>query len=290
MFVTNNTLQSSVDYMKKELAQLFSDNALKQIVYLTFSKLFNFSKTDIILKKENGLSESDLLKIRDVVKRLQQNEPIQYILGETLFCDLLLKTDKRALIPRPETEELVHYAVKNNKNAPRWLDLCTGSGCIALAVKNQLESAEMTGVDASQNAIDLANENKNKLQIDVDFCVFDIFSSEFEVYLKNQKKWDVWLSNPPYIPYSDKAQMHKNVLDFEPHEALFVNNDSPIIFYERIVYLANHFLNPAGKLLVEIHESLAENVVALFQNYQFINIQIIKDLQGKNRMIYAENH
>lgn len=292
MFVQVNTIQACVDYVNASLTPFYSKVEVKQFVFLTFSTLFGYSKADLMLKKQDGLSESELLQVRSVVKRLLKHEPIQYILGETYFCELKFKTDNRALIPRPETEELVRFVVDDIQNkitSSKILDLCTGSGCIALALKNELSNAQLIGMDAFQDAIDLANENKKSLHLDVSFELFDVFSNEFELYLNKSEKFDYWVSNPPYIPWREQKQMDKNVVEFEPFSALFVENESPFIFYERIGELARKYLTNSGKLLVEIHEDYAKEIEQLFLQQGFVQVKIIQDLNGKNRFVYGEN-
>ncbi|MEO9256915.1 MAG: peptide chain release factor N(5)-glutamine methyltransferase [Crocinitomicaceae bacterium] len=292
MFVQVNTIQACVDYFNASLTSIYSKDEVKQFVFLTFSALFGYSKADLMLKKEDGLSESELLQVRSVVKRLLKHEPIQYILSETHFCELKFKTDSRALIPRPETEELVRFVVDDIKNkiaSPRILDLCTGSGCIALALKSELSNAQVIGMDAFQDAIDLANENKESLQLDVNFELFDVFSTEFESFLNQSEKFDYFVSNPPYIPWSEQKQMDKNVVEFEPFSALFVENESPFIFYERIGVLAKNYLKISGKLIVEIHEDFAKEIESIFLLQGFAQVKIIQDLNEKNRFVYGEN-
>jgi release factor glutamine methyltransferase len=292
MFVQVNTIQACVDYFNTSLIPIYSKDEVKQFVFLTFSTLFGYSKADLILKKQDGLTESELLQVRSVVKRLLNHEPIQYILGETYFCELKFKTDSRALIPRPETEELVRFVVDdiNNKiTSSKIIDLCTGSGCIALALKNELPTAEVIGMDAFQDAIDLANENKESLQLDVNFELFDVFSTQFESFLNLTEKFDYFVSNPPYIPWSEQKQMDKNVVEFEPSSALFVENETPFVFYERIGILARKHLSNSGKLIVEIHEDYAQEIEQLFLQQGFTQVKIIQDLNGKNRFVYGEN-
>ncbi len=292
MFVQENSVAACLDYMKKRLADSFSDTEIRLIQWLAFEKRLAFSRTDLMLNKNDGLSESDLLFFRDVVKRLLTGEPIQYILGQTEFCELKLKIDKRALIPRPETEELVYALTEEIKrkeiNSPTIIDLCTGSGCIALALKSLVSSARVVGVDVEQDALSLAKENADLRNLEVEFHLEDILKISDSSNL-HKETWDVIVSNPPYIPMKDKFQMDENVLGYEPHIALFVEDVEPLVFYEKIGEYAQKMLNPNGIIAVEIHEDLANETMNVFSNLGFIHVRVLTDLQGKNRMVFAEN-
>lgn len=292
MFVQENSIAACLNYMKERLAGRFSDSEIRLIQSVAFEKRLGLSRSELMLRKSDGLSESDLLYFRSVVKRLLADEPLQYVIGETEFCGLVLKTDSRALIPRPETEELV-YQVKEWVNsrsviAPRILDLCTGSGCMALSLKSIFPNGKVTGVELSQEALSLARENAQNIELPVDFYLGDVLSDEFEASYADAS-WDVFVSNPPYIPHADKSLMEANVLEFEPHMALFVEDTDPLIFYRKIAQLAHKKLVSAGLLAVEIHENLADDTVKLFEETGFIHVRVLKDLQGRNRMVFAEN-
>jgi release factor glutamine methyltransferase len=292
MFVQENSIAACLDYMKDRLADRFSDSEIRLIQSVAFEKRLGLSRSELILRKSDGLSESDLLYFRSVVKRLLADEPLQYVVGETEFCGLVVKTDARALIPRPETEELV-YQVKewvNNRSldTPRILDLCTGSGCIALGLKSIFPNGKVTGVELSQDALSLARENAQYLELQVDFFSGDVLSGELEAS-DADASWDVIVSNPPYIPHADKSLMQANVLEFEPHMALFVEDANPLIFYRKIAELARKKLVSDGLLAVEIHENLAYDTVKLFEESGFIHVRVLTDLQGRNRMVFAEN-
>lgn len=287
MFVQHNTVSSCLAYIKSRLEHQFSITEIRQIQRQIFEKIFSWSSADLMLKHDERLTESELLLIRDFVKRLQNNEPLQYIMGFTEFCGLRIACDGRALIPRPETEELVYKILSNIKpsaSATSILDLCSGSGCIALAVKSEIPQANVFGVDVSQDALDLAQQNSKALNLEVNWMKDDVLQLSSEL---SSQKWDVIVSNPPYIPEKDKALMAANVLDFEPHLALFVDNDSPIVFYERIVEFAKTALKNNGLLAFELHENLAEQVKIICSQNAFSDVEIFEDLQGKPRMLVA---
>jgi release factor glutamine methyltransferase len=289
MFVQHNTVSSCLDYVKSRLENQFSLTEIRQIQRQIFEKIFAWTPAQLMLNNDYRLTESELLLVRDFVKRLQNNEPLQYIMGYTEFCDLKILCDSRALIPRPETEELVYKILEYNKTntaETKILDLCTGSGCIALALKSKWNQAAVTGVDVSIEALQLAQKNAESLNLSVSWLKEDVLQPADASVLKTQK-WDVIVSNPPYIPEKDKSMMSANVLDFEPHLALFVDNKQPIIFYQRIIEFAKRQLKNDGLLAFELHENLANEVKEACSQNGFSAVEIFEDLQGKSRMLVA---
>ena len=288
MFVSSNSVVEIKAYFKKQLSPLFSDSEIKQISNHAIKARLNLSQADLILADDLRLSESDLLHFRSIVKRLQANEPIQYIFGDTEFYGLTMKCDSRALIPRPETEELVDWILADLKPAENYevLDMCTGSGCIALALKSQLKNATVAAMDWSQDALDLTKENSQALKLDLNIQKLDALS-DFNSWNLKPNSFDVWVSNPPYIPVKEKHLMESNVLDFEPEMALFVEDDSALIFYESIAKAARIFLKSGGALYYELNENYAEETKQLMEEIGFISVEIKVDLQGKKRMLKA---
>ncbi len=289
MFVQHNTVSSCLAYVKDRLENQFSITEIRQIQRQIFEKIFAWSPTDLMLNQNQRLTEYELLLVRDFVKRLQNHEPLQYIIGYTQFCDLNILCDARALIPRPETEELVYKILEQNRSIyPDFnvLDLCTGSGCIALALKSACKEAHVCGVDLSQETLDLAESNAKELHLDVHWCKEDVLLISSESPLK-QQQWDIIVSNPPYIPEHEKTKMESNVLDFEPHLALFVQNHEPIIFYERIIAFAVKALKSNGLLAFELNENLAQEVKIACSQNGFSHVEIFEDLQGKPRILIA---
>jgi release factor glutamine methyltransferase len=282
MFVADNRVDSAKHYFFEELADLFSTSECKSMWTSVLNAYFGWTPGDMLLKRDERFSESDLLRIRSVAKRLQANEPFQYIIGEVYFADLNLKIDPRALIPRPETEELIALILQLKSPFGSILDLCTGSGCIALALQNKFPNAKVMGLDLSQEAIALARENALQTKLDVEFVSKDVLQWQ------PVQTFDLLVSNPPYIPEQEAQLMAANVLDFEPHMALFVPDHDPLLFYKRIVAIAQVSLQSKGYLALEIHEDLAAQTLALFQTDAFINQRIYRDLQGKERMILAQ--
>lgn len=286
MFVKENTISATRAYFKERLQNQFSESELKSMWKQLICKRFKWSDSEFLLASENRLSESDLLYVRSFVKRLQANEPFQYILGETIFCDLTILCDSRALIPRPETEELVDW-VSELSNVNSIMDICSGSGCISLGLKSHFPNAKVLGVDLSEDANNLAQTNAVRNKLSVDFYKADVLDLNSE-YWKNLDSVDVIVSNPPYITQDEKVSMNSNVLDFEPHLALFVPNDSPIIFYERIANLALQKLNQNGFLFFELNPDFADLVIEKLKILGFSNIEFKKDLQGKKRMLKTQ--
>jgi release factor glutamine methyltransferase len=289
VFVQTNTVRATRDYFKNRLRTNFSENEIK----LMFKELalvrLNLDRNDYLNCDNQLLSESDLLYFRSVVNRLLADEPFQYILGETLFYGLVIRCDSRALIPRPETEELVDWITEfyTQTDPIKLVDIGTGSGCIALALKSYFSKSEVIAVDISVDALELAKENATLLASELEFIQMDALKSDLQLEAKLQNS-DIWVSNPPYIPLNDKVDMGRNVLDFEPHLALFVGNDDPLIFYREIGKKAFRNLKVGGLLFFEIHEEMGDNTADLLHEIGFVSVEIKVDLQGKKRMVKAQ--
>lgn len=245
------------------------------------------TRLDFILQKNNFyLTEKDQEKWNDLLKALKNHQPIQYYFNTAFFYDLSFYVDQNVLIPRPETEELVekiiHYSQKNKVN--KILDLGTGSGCIAITLAKHLK-AEISACDLSEKALEIAKKNAENLKLKVDFFQFDILTESLT------DSYDILVSNPPYIPTSDRENMLKNVLAYEPHQALFVPNDQALIFYEKILHLGMKHLRQGGKIFFEIHEHYGQALLNLAKKYHFKG-EIHQDLQQKDRIavLYAENN
>jgi release factor glutamine methyltransferase len=292
MFVKGNTLQDLKRYLTEKLSALYSASEIKLMSEVIVCKRLNINRSEYLSNREIRFSESDLLFFRSLVKRLLDHEPFQYVIGETEFYGLVLKTDARALIPRPETEELVDWIVKDTRQfgsgkALRLLDACSGSGCIALALQNALPQAEVHAVEWSEDAYSLLEENSTICELHPVLHRFDVLDAEaFQQFADNS--FTLWVSNPPYIPERDKALMAENVLAYEPEMALFVSDDDPLLFYRALAMHAGRKLMPEGWLYFELHEELGEALHRLMADLGFVNIELRKDLQGKNRMLRAQ--
>lgn len=289
MFVQSNTVRAIRDYYRERLSGLLSDPEIRQILNHALQTRLNLDRASLMLADDQRLSESDLLYFRSIVKRLQANEPAQYIFGDTEFAGLIIRCDRRALIPRPETEELAEWAIESARQHGdrKILDLCTGTGCIALACKHHLPDAEVHALDFSKEALELAKENAGHLGLDVHFHHLDALDLTSGALAPGS--YDIWISNPPYIPDADKSRMHANVLDFEPGIALFVSDADPLIFYRRIAEAAKIFLKKGGRLYFELHEDYAEKTLQLMQDTGLEDCELKLDLQGKKRMLSAVN-
>jgi len=244
----------------------------------------------MFLQKE--LIESEISYLNNILERLLKHEPVQYVLGIADFCGLKFKVDKNVLIPRPETEELVYLAKKylksiNQKSTnqkSRILDIGTGSGCIAISLKKNIPDAEVFATDISEEALNVAKENARINHVEINFFQDDILNSK----IVNQKsKFKIIVSNPPYITEKEKALMDKNVLEFEPQQALFVADDDPLKYYKAIAQFAKINLKENGKLFLELNEQFACQTSELLAQVGFANIQIINDMQGKERFIWC---
>jgi release factor glutamine methyltransferase len=286
MFVKENTIAATRAYFKDRLQNQFSESELKSMWKQLICRRFDWSDSEFLLASENRLSESDLLFVRSFVKRLQANEPFQYILGETTFCDLTILCDSRALIPRPETEELVAW-ISELSEVNSVVDICSGSGCIALGLKSRFPNALVFGVDVSEDANELAQRNALRNELSVEFFKADALDINSKFW-KNLDSVDVIVSNPPYITHEEIKRMNTNVLEYEPHLALFVPNDSPIIFYDCIARIAAEKLTNHGFLFFELNPDFADQVIEMLKNIGFQNIELKIDLQGKNRMLKAQ--
>lgn len=285
MFVIDNQLKTAKNYFSEQLKNLFTSTEINSMWKEIICLLLKWNPSDYILNTSFRLSESDLLFIRSYVHRLQNNEPFQYIHGTTTFFGLELKCDKRALIPRPETEELVAWVIESGPHKTI-ADICSGSGCIALGLKSIFSESNVIGLDISMDALSLAQENSKLNNLNVEFIHADILNINDNLL---NKKYDCIVSNPPYIPSNERETMAENVLNFEPEISLFVENDNPILFYEAIVKYAKSNLSENGILFFEIHPDFSAVISDLLKLKGFINIELRKDLQGKNRMIKAQN-
>lgn len=287
MFVQDNSLSATQIYFSNQLQALFSEREVKTMFEALIKLRLKWSSADLLLHHDARLSESDLLFIRSAVKRLLLHEPFQYVIGNTEFYGLSINCAPGALIPRPETEELVDWILEELKGKEsKILDIGTGSGCIALALKKSTSKSKVWGLDLSETALNIAKENAIALGIEVGFFLHDILSNqplEFE-----NKFFDVIVSNPPYIPMNEQITMQQNVLQFEPHEALFIPDHDPLLFYRVIATKSQILIKNEGTLYFEIHEDFAAQVEVLLADLGFINIELRKDLQGKSRMIKAQ--
>ncbi|MFV0604970.1 MAG: peptide chain release factor N(5)-glutamine methyltransferase [Niabella sp.] len=278
------SLQITQDDFIQQLSEIYDTGEAKNIWLLVMERITGNrqlksqgSKTPLTNEQEQTLKK--------ILDRLQHNEPIQYILNESWFYDIPFYVDKNVLIPRPETEELTDWIIKENKTCKTCtiLDIGTGSGCIPIILKRKIPAAKIFGCDISEAALKVAEKNAATYQTTISFLQADFLNKNiFDIF----PDIDIIVSNPPYIPQKDKKHMRANVLNFEPHLALFVDNHTALIFYDAIARFGLKKLNPTGKIYVEIHESLGKQTTALFESHGYTTT-LKKDMQGKDRMVKA---
>ncbi|HUQ97581.1 MAG TPA: peptide chain release factor N(5)-glutamine methyltransferase [Chitinophagaceae bacterium] len=288
-------------WLPGQLRAVYNESECTLIATWVLEKLTGLSRSDRLKKPSESLSDEQMLKLTGMVQRLQQHEPVQYVLAEAWFFDMPLYVDKHVLIPRPETEELVAWicddviasqpgAIRKQKTTAdhterlKILDIGTGSGCIALALKKKLPKAEVWGCDKSEAALNVARRNGAALDIRIDFQAVDFLDSP---QWNSLPAIDILVSNPPYIPENEKYSMAANVVEHEPRTALFVPDSDALIFYKALALFGQQKLRNGGSVYVEIHEAQGEAVVQLFEKAKYENVELKQDMQGKNRMLKA---
>jgi release factor glutamine methyltransferase len=283
MRVVGNKIRHLLDFYHSELKTIYPSEEIDALFLLAAEHYFGFSRNEILLKKEENVNQSDLIKLYACCKELCKHRPIQYILGEAHFYGSIFAVNEFVLIPRPETEELVDLILKENKNMPSLLDIGTGSGCIPISIKKHRPAANVFGCDISEGAIHIAQKNAKKNQVDIVFFKGDALAPT-SIKKQTDEKFEVIVSNPPYINISEKDQMQKNVLEHEPHLALFVDDSDDTIFYKKIIDFCKDGLLSGGKLYFELNPITSEIVkeYALESN-QFLSCEIVKDISGKMR-------
>jgi release factor glutamine methyltransferase len=280
------------DIFKRALEKDFSITEIQQIWRQILIHFLSISPIEQISMGSHQFSAAETKVINNIVQRLHNKEPFQHIIGEVEFYGLELKSDARGLIPRPETEELVDWVVNDQDFEPsNILDVCSGSGCITLALSQLFPNAQVSGIENSRNAISLAEENAISLKLPVQFKESDVLNTnQFKNTLKDLTKkvlFDVIVSNPPYIPQAEKVNMDLVVLNHEPNEALFVPDDDPLVFYRSIAKAVLPFLSTSGAIYFECHYLHLENTRKLLIELGFNSVEKRKDMQGKWRMLKA---
>ena len=272
-------IRDILPYFERELTQFYSNKEVQNMAFWCIHSISKLSRSEYLLSSNSLLSKDTVSFYQSVVSRLQKFEPLQYILGECEFYGLSLKVSPSCLIPRPETEELVHWILQHNFT--NVLDIGTGSACIPIALAKHKE-AQITALDISSDALSIARENAKKNTVDIHFIEHNIFN---DIDLKTS--FDLIVSNPPYVLESEKTLMNNNVLDYEPHLALFVSDNDALIYYKRIIDFSKVHLQREGLLFLEINEQKSVEIKDLLENNGFENVLIKKDMQGKNRMVKA---
>lgn len=281
------TIGSVFTVYKQALAAIYEPNEIEALTLLTLSEITGSTKAQLKAFPEKQLTTEQSAHINAILTRLQTGEPLQYILGHTEFYGLPFKVNPSVLIPRPETEELVEWILTEvgswKPAAGSILDIGTGSGCIPITLKKHLPQANISTVDISAEAISTAKQNAELNKVEVNFIKDDILNPTDNSLLTAH--YSLIVSNPPYVTLHDKTKMHRNVTDFEPHMALFVPEDDPLIFYKAIADFALKNLNKDGFLFFEINESLGSETVEMLKNKGFKNIELRQDMSGRDRMI-----
>jgi release factor glutamine methyltransferase len=281
------TIHLAYQQLLARLYEIYNTREAANIADIVIEHVTGQRKIDRIIYKDLPVDESQQEQLENYTNQLLQHKPVQYVIGECWFMNLKLIVNESVLIPRPETEELVEWLLKDIKHLSKALsliDIGTGSGCIPIAVKKRFPGLSVSAIDVSKDALQVAALNAVAQKVSVNITELD-FLNESE--WNRLDKYDVIVSNPPYIKQNEEAEMRNNVLKFEPHLALFVPDENPLIFYEAIAKFSQKHLEAGGSVYVEINETLGEQVVALFRNYEFTDIILKKDMQGKDRMVKA---
>lgn len=284
-------MQRFLSYIQTKLDSIFTKNEITSITRLLLKKVAGMNSVQVFSNKDIKFPDTMMEELCAAVERLSKREPVQYILGETEFYGLNFLVKQGALIPRPETEELVDLVIKDiskqktQVSSFRILDIGTGSGCIAVSLAKNCPNASVSAWDISADALQIAIDNAELNKVTIDFHQLDILS--FEPSGDEYGKFDVMVSNPPYVCLNEQPEMEAHVLDFEPHLALFVENDDPFLFYRIISQLAVKMLKKGGGLYFEINSHFGVETQNLIQQYPFSNVELFSDLSGRDRIIRA---
>lgn len=271
-------------HISQHIEHLYSEQERMHIARMVAASLSKEPESRYLIERDEVV---DIPSLESKVDELAKGRPVQYVIGHQEFCGLDIEVGEGVLIPRPETEELVAWATEKASefSQTRILDICTGSGCIALALAQQIKDAKVTAIDISEEALAIARRNEERLQCGVEFLQDDALA-----HLPNltNREFDIVVSNPPYIPISERESMHINVTGYEPEIALFVDDDDPLIFYREIARSAKELLSPKGYLLFEVHETLAQETAEMLHNQGYCQIELRHDCFDKPRMICCQ--
>ena len=286
MPITSNRVRDIEKYYVDSLAGIYPEGEIKMFVRMLFEDIMGWSHAELLINRDTTVNQSDLLRFYWAAEDLKRYRPIQHIVGYVDFCGCRIGVDKTTLIPRPETEEIVMSVFDKLSERPprRVLDLCTGSGCIAIAVAKHWREAEVTAVDVSSEALAKARQNADSNNVEVRFVQKDLLEEreyrDFELY-------DLIISNPPYVKESERREMSRNVLDWEPERALFVSDSDPLLFYRAIAKIAETHLSADGLMVLEINEKLGEAMARLLTERGF-DATIYNDFRGRQRSVMAK--
>ena len=272
--------------MVREISGIYGPKESKSIVEHLFYHLAGVEKKEFLLDPYRNLVAGQVSRLREALKEVKNQKPVQYVSGKADFYGLIFEVDERVMIPRPETEELVNWVLEDFRylKGGNIVDLGTGSGCIAVSLKKKMPDANVYATDISDKALAVAGKNASTNKTTIKFIEGDILVKDV---LPGDIIFDIIISNPPYVTVTEKYFLQKNVLDFEPHLALFVHGDDPLVFYRAIAELAVTHLAEKGAVYVEINERYGERTAQIFKNQGFSNVEVRKDLNGKQRMVRA---
>lgn len=279
-------MHPAYNYIKQAINGQYPDTEASAIAKAILTDVFQLSTTDLYASKDMNFSTNQAEKIEVIITRLRANEPLQYILGNCYFCGLNFHVEPGVLIPRPETAELVEWIIADRKSSDspiRILDIGTGSGCISISLAKNLPQSEVYAWDISEDAIRIASDNANRLDANVRFRQTDVLGQ-----VPTDTMMNVIVSNPPYITEAERTDMDANVTDWEPNTALFVPDNTPLLFYERIAEIGKQILTPDGTLYFEINQRFGTETVDMLRKKGYRNVELRKDLSGNDRMIKAE--
>lgn len=277
-------MESLFVFIRRQLESNYPMAEIKSIAAMISNDLLGISTVDLHAGKYTDLSADKAQKLKDIISRLLKHEPIQYIIGSTNFCGLRLNTSPGVLIPRPETEELVQLIVEETVAKPAILDIGTGSGCIAIALNKMIPNSDVTAWDISEEALSIARSNNEVQKTNVQFEQRDILQVDDTI----SNRFDIIVSNPPYVTESDKCEMQREVLDYEPSMALFVSDNDPLLYYRHIAEFSIHALKERGRLYFEINQRFGKEMKGLLSDLQFHHIRLFQDQFGKDRIITAQ--
>ena len=279
------------------LKDIQDEQEIESFFFILTEYLHHLTRVEVALQPNFELSDTEIEKWNSILVQLQQDKPIQYITGEAWFYGLRFEVNENTLIPRPETEELVEWILNSpitqNPSLITILDIGTGTGCIPIALKANLSQANVTAIDVSKKALEVAKRNAESNKVEINFIQANILDVEDLLILTTPNSQlpasiDIIVSNPPYVRNIEKLEIKKNVLNYEPHLALFVEDTDALLFYRKIAQLALKSLSPKGLLFFEINQYLGKETVELLQNLGFKNIELKKDMFGNDRMVKSE--
>jgi len=281
------TIEQQIEKIKTELKNYYSTNEIRAFIDLIFKHVLNIDRTTILAHPELEISPAAQTEIKKIVRELKNYKPIQYILGETQFLGLTFKVTPDVLIPRPETEELVNLIIEENKGRKglNIIDIGTGSGCIIVSLAKFLPGNYFFATDIKAGALEVAKINAELHNVRVKFQLHDIISVYPPVFDGKTYRYDIIVSNPPYVLPGAKKKMSRTVLEYEPEDALFVPENDPLIFYEAICHFAEHNAKDNALIYLEINEELDRELVKMLHRRGFTNFSIIHDLNGKSRIL-----